>query len=73
MGFLVGVAAPDVVTGDERALVLVEEGLKDLFVVLVAIFGGGLAIFGGGVAILGVTLVGVISFSKGDDLVSKFS
>lgn len=66
MGFLVGVAAPDVVTGDERALVLVEEGLEDLF-------GGGLAIFGGGVAILGVTLVGVISFSKGDDLVSKFS
>ena len=73
MGFLVGVAAPDIVTGDERALVLVEEGLEDLFVVLVAIFGGGLAIFGGGVAIVGVTLVGVISFSKGDDLVSKFS
>jgi len=78
MGFLVGVAAPEVVIGDERALVLVEEGLEDLFVVLVAIFGGGVAIFGGGVtvfgggvAILGATLFGVVSFSKGDDLVSS--
>lgn len=73
-----GVTAPDVVIGDERALVLVEEGREDLFVVLVAklgggvtVFGGGVTVFGGGVAIFGATLFGVISFGKGDDLVSS--
>lgn len=71
IGFLFGVTAPDVVIGDERALVLVEEGREDLFVVLVAKLGGGVTVFGGGVAIFGATLFGVISFGKGDDLVSS--